>query len=657
MPGTPVQTPQPEEEIYSQQQERERRLEELEKQAEELEKQAEEREKQAEEQARATTFSEFIQHCHELLSEPLKFNAPYKCTTESIPVPKAKYCPTTLRPLTAYDSHQQSIYDRVYNYLQPTEKNQMRLFTSLHALQYLSRRYFSQALCSERGFEMYERMAVEDHTQDIISELCKVPAAKAEFSLGDGIQFDTHTNSLSQVSIETEDLPHPRPDQFCMHRVDGTLNSLLLVVEYKPPHKLPLETLRIGLRPMQLWEEMVHCDIIPTDHTKKLQYNAEQLVTSAITQTYDVMIQEGCAHGILTNGLARVLLHIPYDDPTTLLYHLCEPNNEIKRDDKLAFQESKTSLARVLCHSLSAFHYPIREQKWRNLARSKLHTWKTSFDYTRYLIPRDELLQTPPPRESTSSEYLPSSCLPNKEEGPQMPTGFQGNSAPSTPRQLDFCTQRCLLGLRTHPHTLDASCPNIEHHRQGQVDLTKHSVTSEDMLRELKDELDNDIDRCIPLGSRGSYGAPFKLTCSKYGYTVLGKGTTSSLWKEVSKEKDVYHILRAAQGSAVPVFWGAIDLENIFFLHNAGPICHMLIMGWAGENTAKMEITPSLRREIKRSNKEIEALRIIHKDLRCENILWNEELGRAMIIDFHRSALRPAHHRPTNKRKRPLPEM
>jgi hypothetical protein len=59
----------------------------------------------------------------------------------------------------------------------------------------------------------------------------------------------------------------------------------------------------------------------------------------------------------------------------------------------------------------------------------------------------------------------------------------------------------------------------------------------------------------------GSYGAPFKLTCTKYGYTVIGKGTTSSLWKEVSREAQVYRILRKAQDSAVPVFLGKKQAE------------------------------------------------------------------------------------------------
>ena len=87
-------------------------------------------------------------------------------------------------------------------------------------------------------------------------------------------------------------------------------------------------------------------------------------------------------------------------------------------------------------------------------------------------------------------------------------------------------------------------------------------------------------------------------------------------------------------------FLGTIDLAKIYFHDGAGQIRHMLVMGWGGECTATMALTPHLSREIHRSNKEVKALGIIHEDLRRDNVLWCEELGRALIIDFHRSTLR-----------------
>jgi hypothetical protein len=138
---------------------------------------------------------------------------------------------------------------------------------------------------------------------------------------------------------------------------------------------------------------------------------------------------------------------------------------------------------------------------------------------------------------------------------------------------------------------LDELCPNVGHRRRGQTDPTQHPISAEDTILSLKNQLDENIDRCIPFNDCGSYGAPFKLTCMKYGYTVIGKGTTSGLWKEVSRDAEVYRVLRKAQGSAVPVFLVAIDLAKIYFLRGAGQIRHMLSMGWGGESTATMELT------------------------------------------------------------------
>ncbi|KAJ9480944.1 hypothetical protein VN97_g12570 [Penicillium thymicola] len=520
------------------------------------------------------------------------------------------------------------------------------------------------------------------------------------------------------MEVEADQLPstsQPRPDQFCINRVDGNSTTILTTVEYKPPHKLPSATMRIGLRPMDLWKDMVRTNKTSTDQEKKLKHNTERLVCSAIVQEYHVMIQEGLEYSYLTNGLTRVLLRVPRDQPSTLYYFFCDPHSEVTPESDITSQLWKSSVVRVLCLCLMAFRSPTRGQEWRNRVHPDLHKWQTSFDHTRSQIPGKELQQIPhsdstnpgfPSPETGSSYSLPSSSpLPAPSEGRRVPTRSQTSCAPSelrprsqspgssgsdtnqaaghkrrisqvTPspsarrsgrqqraghgqdghsqrRAAQFCTQRCLLGLQTG-NDLDELCPNVDHHRRGQTDPTQHPISAEDMILSLKNQLDENIDRCIPFGDCGSYGAPFKLACMKYGYTVLGKGTTPGLWKEVSREAQVYRVLRKAQGSAVPVFLGTIDLAKIYFLHGAGQIRHMLVMGWGGESTATMELTQRLRREIHKSNKEIKALGIIHEDLRRDNVLWSEELGRALIIDFHRSTLkcRPALQRPGAAKRR-----
>ncbi|KAJ5489170.1 hypothetical protein N7539_004060 [Penicillium diatomitis] len=714
-----------EEERRKQAEERQKQEEERRKQAEERQKQAEERQEQLQELSQPTTFVEFLRHSHDLLSRPLRVETPSRSTTGKIPLPTGKYCPTRLEYWTGCTAQQFELYRSVHNYLQSTPGGAPRLFSSLHELEGLGRRLGRKPMSSEQDLEAYERFAVEEHVNDIITELCKIPAAREEFGLGDGVQFSNHTNSLNDndaIEADTSQpssVHHPRPDQFCIHRVDDRSTTLLTTVEYKPHHKLPVATLRMGLRPMNLWKEIVKSNKIPTDKDAKMRYNAERLVCSALVQEYHVMIQEGLEYSYVTNGIARVLLRVPHDDPGTLYYFLCDPNSEV--DMEMEATLANTSVARTLCLCLMAFHSPVRGQEWRNSVRPDIPIWKTSFDHTRSHIPKDEFRQLPLNSDSTAPEfpspvsgstYEPSSSPPDPAEStarqvstrsrvscapsdvrhrsqsqspdpdsnpatrrkrtfsnvPSSPSAQRvarkrdinddkGPDSQSRHRDAQFCTQRCLLGLQSGG-LLDDCCPNVMLHRRSKDDL-QHPITSETLMRLLKAQLDENIDRCTPLGGCGAYGAPFKLSCVVYGYTVIGKGTTSGLWKEVSREAEVYRILRKAQGLAVPVFLGTIDLAKIYFLHGAGEIRHMLVMGWGGESIASLELTPGLLQEIHKSNKEIRALGIIHEDLRRDNVLWNEELGRAMIIDFHRSTLkcRPTLQRPrASKRRLQQPE-
>ncbi|KAK5790552.1 hypothetical protein VI817_007839 [Penicillium citrinum] len=692
--------------LYLQAEQRREEAEDRQRQAEDERRQEKEKREESEQRTRSTTFQEYLQYCHDL-SRPLRVETPSRSTTGQIPSPTGKHCPTRLEHWIDCPKQLSEIYRSVYGYFQPAGRQPPRLFSPLLELEGLVRRLVRKPLSSEQELEAYERFAVEEHVHDIITELCKIPAARHEFGLGDGIQFSNHTNILneSQATEASESrissIHHPRPDQFCIHRVDGNTDTLLTSVEYKPPHKLSVAILRMGLRPMDLWKDLVRSNKIPTDQEAKLRYNAERLVCSALVQEYHVMIEEGLEYSWVTNGITRVLLRVPRDNPSTLYYFFCDPNSEVRPGGDFISNLSKTSVARVLCLCLMAFHSPVRGQEWRNLVHPNIPIWKTSFDHTRSQIPRKELQQIPhsdstnpefPSPDSGSSYEIPSSSLPpSPSEGRRVPTRSQKRCAPletrsrsrspnspgpdknqasghkrgisqvtaspstqrtgrrqgtgsdqkdhSRRRAAQFCTQRCLLGLQTG-NFLDELCPNVDHHRRGQDDPTQHPISAEDLMISLKGQLDENIDRCIPLGACGSYGAPFKLTCTKYGYTVIGKGTTSGLWKEVSREAQVYQILRKAQGSAVPVFLGTIDLAKIYFLHGAGQIRHMLVMGWGGESTATMELTQRLRREIHKSNKEVKALGIIHEDLRRDNVLWSEELGRALIIDFHRSTLR-----------------
>ncbi|CAP87143.1 Pc24g02350, partial [Penicillium rubens Wisconsin 54-1255] len=238
-----------------------KRAEERERQAEERQRQAEERERQQRERNRPTTFPEFIRLCHDLLWRPLRAQTPSRSTTGKIPAPIGKHCPLRLRPWTDCEDKQREIYESVCRYLQPTEGDARELFTSLVALEDHGRRFARRPISSEQDLETYERLAVEDHVHDIVAELCKIPEAREEFRLGNGIWFDNHPNALdddNEVDASQPSTTKPsKPDQFCIYQRDGNRRTLLTTVEYKPPHKLSAANLRLGLRPMDFWREVV----------------------------------------------------------------------------------------------------------------------------------------------------------------------------------------------------------------------------------------------------------------------------------------------------------------------------------------------------------------------------------------------------------------
>ncbi|KAK2750179.1 hypothetical protein FQN57_004675 [Myotisia sp. PD_48] len=463
---------------------------------------------------------------------------------------------------------------------------------------------------------------------------------------------------------------------------------------------------------MEIWEELVCSDTIPTETNAKLVYNAKLLTASVLAQEYHVMIQEGLEYSYVSNGFAVVLLRVLENDPGTLYYYLCEPILDLAQDSA-NFQQEKTAVAIVLCLCLMSLQSRPRSNQWRYDAKKNLPLWKRNFDHTRSQIPDEELEQPPPGSdyqspEKSGSEYLPSSPISHTPPTSRMPTrskpggcapeklpeleptdsesdsnqatssrkrGFsQVSSSPTSPstsqhqvnqqgtrggqftrkppvHTAQYCTQACLLGLQ-RGGKLDDNCPNVSFHRQGQP-VNTHLINAEQMVQGLKEQLNIDLDSNItPFSECGSFGAPFKLTYGLYGYTVVGKGTTERLGRRaVSKELDIYRILHSIQGTAVPVCLGSISLEFGYFLHGAGNIRHLLILSWGGEEIERENIK-HIHAEYKRSERELRSLGVLHQDLRLENILWNPELKRVLIIDFHQCRL--ARNKPVDLLKRPI---
>lgn len=90
----------------------------------------------------------------------------------------------------------------------------------------------SNLLTSEASLAFYEHLGVENPVQSIVAELCKIPAVRQEFHLGDGIAFKDHGNALDPVKGEESVITGPcRPDQYCIHWVNEGTGTLLTTVE------------------------------------------------------------------------------------------------------------------------------------------------------------------------------------------------------------------------------------------------------------------------------------------------------------------------------------------------------------------------------------------------------------------------------------------
>ncbi|KAK9311091.1 hypothetical protein V1524DRAFT_443604 [Lipomyces starkeyi] len=260
--------------------------------------QAEESRRQAEEGTRRTTFEEFIRACHNFLSLQVE-----------------------------------QLYNSVRKFLHASEEDAPRLFSS-------------PAARSEKDLETYEPLAVEDNVRYVIAELCKIPDAREEFKLEDGFQFDNHANALPDVESDKADVNDqssvrlPVPDKF-FYRVKGDTNTLFTTAEYKPPHKLSVESLRAGQRPMDFYEKVVQL---------KLRYGAEQLTGSALVQQYNDMIRKGLEYYYITNGYGL-------GPAPTLYYCLCEPNREVGLADDQSLKQPRTSVSRILCLCLMSLRY------------------------------------------------------------------------------------------------------------------------------------------------------------------------------------------------------------------------------------------------------------------------------------------------------------
>ncbi|OAA71711.1 Protein kinase-like domain protein [Akanthomyces lecanii RCEF 1005] len=620
-----------------------RRIEELEKLLQEAELRAEKEKRRAdasEEQTSATTLYEYIAACHHLVSSKFVVERDRALTSKgSITNPRHKLCPTNLRPWPNFIEQQRIASGALHDAF----PERARLFETRNFLSGLGDRISRRPIANEKGLEYFLHNSVEDPVRSILHQLKEVEQIRNVYDMGGGIVFENHPSAISDIAeevVEQDNLSLPRtphhgrasnqlrPDQICVYRSDDTASArrnMVYVCEYKAPHKLTAPHLRVGLRPMNIYKEVVNRKTIPTsaDPDGRFQYHAERLAAAAISQTYHYMMEGGLEYGLLTTGETIVFLKVDWQEPSTLYYHLAEPGPEVSAHPNNFY--SCTAVGQYLAFTLLALGQPGQRQEHgqeeRRLAIMGLKTWAEDFESTLRSIPASDRLapgdsnyepttyrgtnRSPYPfrfdRKPVTYDDEPDVQL-VRTHSPESSDDEIGRRPPETPSPAErragggahgsrrsrriqaqqssgsvsrsragqatrYCTQKCLMGL-VKGTFLDMSCPNLGLHSSSldhidtRLTSRRHPLSHAKWLQLLTQQLEDSLDNGLtPLGEVGSRGALFRVSLIAYGYVFICKGTVRAFIKDLQHETAVYQRLRPLQGVSVPVSLGSIDLR------------------------------------------------------------------------------------------------
>lgn len=629
------------EEAEREKQEEQRRAERAQQRAERAQQQAERAQQRAqafEQLNQPTTLVEYIAACHDVVFTKFNIETDHRLTSRGlITNPRNKLCPTDIRPWPDFLQLQRLAFGALYE-IWPAEK---RVFESRSFLIGLGNRVSKRAVADERTLEYFLHNSVEDPVRSIIDQLGEVEEVRKAFSIGGGIVFENHPHAISDIAEEVVNRERPstplqqqnfrqlRPDQICVYQSDNsksTARAMIFVSEYKPPHKLTAPHLRIGLRPMNIYKEVVNRKTIPTnaDPDGRFQYYAERLTASAITQTYHYMVEGGLEYGLLTTGETIVFLKIDWSDPGVLYYHLAEPGPEVSAHSE--HPQLCTAVGQYLAFTLMALGWPGRREEHgqdeRERAMKNLKVWAEDFETTVRSIPESERSATSDSSPTTyagvdrspcfrrkrrrleedlpskhlgkddrsessddeRSSWLPDSPTPTSQSTRQgtrrsqrlaqrSPPGDRGNelteeeTLPLTSISAvseKYCTQACLIGLVRDGH-LDPKCPNVSLHRKtGGQSQAHHPLRHEEWLQLLRKQLEHSLDNGITrLRNCGARGVLFRVNMLAYGYVFVSKGTVRAFVRDLEHEAIVYKRLQSIQGKHVPVFLGNIDLHSL----------------------------------------------------------------------------------------------
>ncbi|CAK7222410.1 hypothetical protein SCUCBS95973_004828 [Sporothrix curviconia] len=108
-------------------------------------------------------------------------------------------------------------------------------------------------------------------------------------------------------------------------------------------------------------------------------FASKTLTTAAVTKLFAYMVRKCVRYGYICTGDVLVFLHIPGDDPTTALYHVCVPDVDVGEEEDDNSHLLRTAAAQVFAFTLQAFCAPPPTTSWVRAAHL-LDKWEFSYE-------------------------------------------------------------------------------------------------------------------------------------------------------------------------------------------------------------------------------------------------------------------------------------
>ncbi|KJZ68727.1 hypothetical protein HIM_11879 [Hirsutella minnesotensis 3608] len=678
------------------------------------------REEQERRKSQKTTLEEYLYNCHFHLYMELRFADKSKSSTGLATRVDGKYYPKWLRPWNTFASYQRhQHFDEIRRVC-----GEIRLFHQESTTKNLGATISYDPAGNENAVEYFEKIAVEVPVREILAPVWDQEGLRGEYQVT-MLRFSHNVRDFTQPSdsrIGDEDSNEERQER---RRRTGTTPRIASTREVKPPPMKPdgggIRTHLDGDESMAfvydfkaahkfaaaylkatLAKEKLFVEVIARDNSNKYKSDAklqeqereETRIAMALIQVFDYMVWYGVAYGYVAAGKSLVFLHMDRDNPQTLYYHLCVPDEEVVEASPgdRGRQVPHTAVAQLASFCLLS----LRSEALRGdsldsalqKARKELKKWGEPYeDAVRLLETEGADSSSPSSSQGTDGSEFQSVAGPTKRvyplrsrsscmdaavrrrneddedrpegdpsrtwtrtganerrEGPSSGSCEDEEAETSNPGPArQYCTQACLLSLK-RGWDLDDNCPNVLLHRTTEAGI-RHPIDAGEFTRLVGERLrQNPYRDCKALDGRGKVGTTgilFKLELVPYGYTFVGKGTLLDHLHRLEHESRIYAHLDRLQGEVVPVHLDIVRLARGYVLPGGARVVYMMLMSWSGEVAVEAGV-PDLAAEVRRSSQAVWAEGVDHGDEREPNLLWNDERRRIMLVDFDRAALLPA---------------